>query len=235
MKKCFISEEEEHQKEVNDQINIQIRKEKKESRHRLELKCVLLGTPGSGKSTFLKQMKILDGGGYSHEERTTFTGEVYRNVFQGMQTLILAMGALNIEFSAPEICSPLAALLIDVDVVTTVLNVEHADAIRTLWADRGLQEAWRRRNEIPNLQDTVNYFFEHIERIGSVEYTPSEEDILRVYTPSDGGVTEFTLEMGLILFRFIEVSSQLCDAVNWMSYFDDEVPFIFFVPLNFFN
>jgi len=199
------------------------------------LRCVLLGTPGSGKGTFLKQMKILHGDGFSLEERKTFTREVHMNVFQGMRMLIFAMETLNIEFAAPETCSSLVALLLDVDDVTTVLNVEHADAIQTLWADRGIQEVWARRNEIPNLQITVNYFFEHIERIGSVEYTPTEEDILRVYTPSDSGVTEYKFEEDGMIFRFIEVNSQLCDAQHWSTCFEDPVTFVFFVPLNGFN
>ena len=162
-----MNKEEQHQKEVNDQINLQLRKDRYESRK--EMKCVLLGTPSSGKGTFLKQMKILYGEGYTLEERKTFIRQVHGNVFQGMQMLILALETLNIELAAPETCSSPVAVLRDVDKVHTVLNVEHADAIRTLWAGRGIQEVWARRNEILYLQDAVSYFFEHIERIGSVD------------------------------------------------------------------
>lgn len=59
--------------------------------------------PGeSGKSTFIKQMRIIHGNGYSEEERKGFRPLVYQNIFVSMQALIEAMGRLQIPFSRPE-------------------------------------------------------------------------------------------------------------------------------------
>ena len=52
---------------MNDKINRQLRQEKADVGK--EVKCLLFGAPGSGKSTFLKQMRILYGGGYSVDDK----------------------------------------------------------------------------------------------------------------------------------------------------------------------
>ena len=223
---CTPSEDEQHRKE-------RYQRHRDIQEYRGQLKCLLVGTPGSGKSTFLKQLKILCGGGYSPEERKSFTSEVHSNLVRGIQTLICSMETLNLEYGNPEICSTLAALFANSDDV--ILHAQRVNAVQTLWADRGIQEAWARRNEIPNLQDTVSYFFQHIERIGSVGYMPSDEDILRVYTPSDGCIAEHRFEMETETCTFIEISYQLRDQKNWLNFDGFDVPILFFVPLNGFN
>merc|ERR1711976_422192 len=52
-----------------------------------EIKLLLLGTGGSGKSTVAKQMKIIHLSGFS-EERVAYKNVVYHNVLRPAQTLI---------------------------------------------------------------------------------------------------------------------------------------------------
>ena len=59
---------------------------------------VLLGTGESGKSTFIKQMRIIHGSGYSDEDRKGFTKLVYQNIFTAMQAMIRAMDTLRIQY-----------------------------------------------------------------------------------------------------------------------------------------
>lgn len=60
-----------------------------------ELKILLLGTGGSGKSTIAKQMKILHLDGYSATERGLYTEFVYLNIFAGFKQLVRAMDQLK--------------------------------------------------------------------------------------------------------------------------------------------
>ena len=59
---------------------------------------LLLGTGEAGKSTFLKQMKILHGGGFSEEETKNFKVDLMNNVVDNITKLIEMMQTLNIEF-----------------------------------------------------------------------------------------------------------------------------------------
>lgn len=60
------------------------------------------GTGESGKSTFIKQMRIIHGAGYSEEDRKGFRPLVYQNIFVSMRAMIEAMDRLQIPFSRPE-------------------------------------------------------------------------------------------------------------------------------------
>ena len=54
------------------------------------------GTGESGKSTFIKQLRIIHGAGYSEEDKRGFTKLVYQNIFTAMQAMIRAMETLKI-------------------------------------------------------------------------------------------------------------------------------------------
>lgn len=56
------------------------------------------GTGESGKSTFIKQMRIIHGAGYSDEDKRGFTKLVYQNIFTAMQAMIRAMETLKIPY-----------------------------------------------------------------------------------------------------------------------------------------
>lgn len=59
------------------------------------------GTGESGKSTFIKQMRIIHGSGYSDEDKRGFIKLVYQNIFMAMQSMIRAMDLLKIQYSVP--------------------------------------------------------------------------------------------------------------------------------------
>lgn len=56
------------------------------------------GTGESGKSTFIKQMRIIHGSGYSDEDKRGFIKLVYQNIFMAMQSMIRAMDLLKIQY-----------------------------------------------------------------------------------------------------------------------------------------
>lgn len=62
---------------------------------------LLLGTGESGKSTFIKQMRIIHGSGYSDEDRRSFVKLVYQNIFMAMNSMIRAMETLKIQYRDP--------------------------------------------------------------------------------------------------------------------------------------
>lgn len=62
----------------------------------------LTGTGESGKSTFIKQMRIIHGGGYTDEDKRSYAKLVYQNIYTSMQTMVRAMEALGISFTDPQ-------------------------------------------------------------------------------------------------------------------------------------
>lgn len=60
------------------------------------------GTGESGKSTFIKQMRIIHGSGYSDEDKRGFTKLVFQNIFMATQSMIKAMDMLKIDYKDPK-------------------------------------------------------------------------------------------------------------------------------------
>lgn len=96
---CLLSEEAKEQKRINQEIEKQLKKDK--SNARKELKLLLLGCGESGKSTFIKQMRIIHGAGYSDEDKKGFCKLIYQNVFMSIQSMIKGMEQLGISYADP--------------------------------------------------------------------------------------------------------------------------------------
>lgn len=67
----------------------------------INLTILIPGTGESGKSTFIKQMRIIHGSGYSDEDKRGFIKLVYQNIFMAMQSMIKAMDMLKIPYKDP--------------------------------------------------------------------------------------------------------------------------------------
>lgn len=103
---CCYSAEAREQRRINQEIERQIKKDKRDQRK--ELKLLLLGTGESGKSTFIKQMRIIHGSGYSEEDKRGHIKLVFQNIYMAMNSMIRAMEALKIPYKIEknEVISP---------------------------------------------------------------------------------------------------------------------------------
>lgn len=73
-----MNEEEREQRKVNKQIDVQLQKEKQV--HRATHRLLLLGAGESGKSTIVKQMRILHISGFNETEKREKIQDIRRNV-----------------------------------------------------------------------------------------------------------------------------------------------------------
>ena len=110
---CCSSAKARKQKQINREIEKQLRLDEKNQRRELKLLVLgkrslrvehnhrstfALGTEESGKSTFIKQMRIIHGTGYSEEEKRSFVKLVYQHIFMAMHSMIRAMDTLKIQY-----------------------------------------------------------------------------------------------------------------------------------------
>ncbi|XP_076260397.1 G protein alpha q subunit isoform X3 [Rhynchophorus ferrugineus] len=225
---CCQSDEAREQKRINAEIEKQLRRDKRDARR--ELKLLLLGTGESGKSTFIKQMRIIHGAGYSDEDKRGFIKLVFQNIFMAMQSMIKAMDLLKIQYAEPS--SPEKAELIksiDYETVTT-FESPFVDAIKDLWNDSGIQECYDRRREY-QLTDSAKYYLMEIDRVASYDYLPTEQDILRVRVPTTG-IIEYPFDLDEIRFRMVDVGGQRSERRKWIHCFENVTSIIFLVALS---
>ncbi|XP_012992254.2 guanine nucleotide-binding protein subunit alpha-14 isoform X1 [Esox lucius] len=225
---CCMSAEEKENQRINQEIDKQLRRDKKDSRR--ELKLLLLGTGESGKSTFIKQMRIIHGAGYSEEDKRGFTKLVYQNIFTAMHSMIRAMETLNIPYSEAQ-NKDYAIMLSEMEVdMVNDLETSHVEAIRSLWRDRGVQECYQRRREY-QLSDSTKYYLSDLNRIADPSYIPTQQDILRVRVPTTG-IIEYPFDMDNVIFRMVDVGGQRSERRKWIHCFENVTSIIFLVALS---
>ena len=225
---CCSSEEKREQKRINAEINRQLEREASDKRR--ELKLLLLGTGESGKSTFIKQMRIIHGTGYSEEDKRGFIKLVFQNMFMAIQSMIRAMDLLNIQYAYPSSASKAELIrTIDCETVTT-FESPYVEAIKDLWHDRGIIECYHRRREY-QLTDSTKYYLTDIDRIKKPDYLPTHQDILHVRVPTTG-IIEYPFNLKEIRIRMVDVGGQRSERRKWIHCFEDVTSIIFLAALS---
>ncbi|XP_075169565.1 guanine nucleotide-binding protein G(q) subunit alpha-like [Haematobia irritans] len=204
---CASSEPE----EISNRRNKEINKFLEECKHRdkFEIKLLLLGTGQSGKSTFIRQMRIIYDNGYNDEEKRAYIKINYTNRYNER----------NAKFIAKVECE-------DFMRVTDM----YSKAFKDLWYDQGVQECYRRRREY-SINDSFKYYMEHIDRIADPYYLPSECDILYMRVPTTG-IVEYKFQIGHNTFRMIDVGGQRAERRKWIHCFDQAKVIIFLVAIS---
>lgn len=225
---CCLSEEDKEVNRINKEIEKQLRKDKRDARR--ELKLLLLGTGESGKSTFIKQMRIIHGSGYSEEDKRGHVKLVYQNIFMAMTTMIRAMENLSIPYGNSR-NEEYAKMVKEVDYETVTTFEKHfIDYIDSLWADTGIQECYERRREY-QLTDSAKYYLDALDRVTESEYLPTLQDILRVRVPTTG-IIEYPFDLDSIIFRMVDVGGQRSERRKWIHCFENVTSIMFLVALS---
>ncbi|XP_075996175.1 guanine nucleotide-binding protein G(o) subunit alpha-like isoform X3 [Genypterus blacodes] len=191
-----------------------------------DVKLLLLGGGESGKSTIVKQMKIIHEDGFSGDDVKQYKPVVYSNTIQSLAAILRAMDSLGIEFGDKDrkmcACASSAPL--------GPYSAELLTAMKRVWADSGTQECFSRAREY-QLNDSAQYYLDSLDRIGAGDYQPTEQDILRTRVKTTGIVeTHFTFKN--LHFRLFDVGGQRSERKKWIHCFEDVTAIIFCVALS---
>lgn len=226
---CCASKEISEAQQVNDLIDSQIKKDKVSLRY--EIKMLLLGAGESGKSTILKQMKLIHEGSYTQSERESYKEIIFSNTLQSMHVILDAMPILQIPFQDQ-------SLVLVADLIQSLpnhleknfLEPQLVNAIRKLWQDPGVRSCYERSREY-QLNDSAAYYFDAIERIGRPDYIPNDQDVLRSRVKTTG-ITETVFLIGELKYRMFDVGGQRSERKKWIHCFENVTAIVFMVALS---
>ncbi|XP_051550216.1 guanine nucleotide-binding protein subunit alpha-11-like isoform X2 [Myxocyprinus asiaticus] len=225
---CCMSEDERNAIAIHYEIKRILAEQKK--RERREIKVLLLGTGESGKTTFIKQMRIIHGKGYSEEDRRAYAKLVYQNIFTAMKTLTGAMNTLRISYTNPQ-NEMHGQQFQEVEILQmTHLDRTYVEAIRQLWADAGIKDCYSRRREY-QLLDSTEYYMTNLDRIASPNYIPTAQDVLRVRFPTTG-INDYSFSVEKITLRIVDVGGQKSERRKWIHCFENVTSLIFLASLS---
>jgi guanine nucleotide-binding protein G(i) subunit alpha len=120
------------------------------ARMRREVRMLLLGPGGSGKTTIKKQMKILYKGGYTDDERADFRPIIFRNIVEAAKLLVEATNELGIpfeNFKNVELCDYIVDYTADGDAEKKLLETPFVEAVASLWSDPSTSKVLERSNK----------------------------------------------------------------------------------------
>ncbi|TUB19708.1 Guanine nucleotide-binding protein subunit alpha-12 [Bagarius yarrelli] len=195
------------------------------------VKILLLGAGESGKSTFLKQMRIIHGQEFDQKALLDFRDTIFENIIKGMRVLVDARDKLKVPWQNLEnekhgmfVMSFENKAGIPVEPCTFQLYVP---ALQALWSDSGIQEAYGRRSEF-QLSESVKYFLDNLDHIGELSYVPSLQDIL-LARKATKGIVEHDFIIKKIPFKMVDVGGQRSQRQKWFQCFDGITSILFMV------
>ncbi|XP_023934880.1 guanine nucleotide-binding protein subunit alpha homolog [Bicyclus anynana] len=222
-----LSPEEIEQRYRSKEIDRILEKDKQTLRR--QVKLLLLGAGESGKSTFLKQMRIIHKVKFEPELVREFQHVIYQNIVKGIQVLVDARDKLAIPWENPRNLD-IGQQALHFNSTASLDNrlfMHYAPHIHSLWLDRAIKRAYDRRREF-QLSDSVSYFFGELERIARPDYVPSHQDILHCRKATKG-ITECTININNVPFVFVDVGGQRTQRQKWTQCFDSVTSILFLV------
>ncbi|MCJ1306837.1 guanine nucleotide-binding protein subunit alpha [Agyrium rufum] len=226
---CGMSTEEKEGKQRNEEIDNQLKRDKLSQRN--EIKMLLLGAGESGKSTILKQMKLIHEGSYSRDERESFKEIIYSNTVHSMRVILEAMESLELPLDDQRAEYHVQTIFMQpAQIEGESLPPEVGNAVDALWRDAGVQECFKRSREY-QLNDSARYYFDSIGRIAQPDYLPNDQDVLRSRVKTTG-ITETTFIIGELTYRMFDVGGQRSERKKWIHCFENVTTILFLVAIS---
>jgi len=187
---------------------------------------LILGVSGSGKSTVMKQIRIMHGNAHSQEERMDYRKIILNFMVNSTQRLIDCV-SITCDLQIYEYVKIRMEKIKELNEIDT-LREEDSEAITTLWNQRDFQDVFKLyANEFP---PSTTYFIDAAERICKSDFVPTEQDILMVERKTIGAcIMELKLEN--LLLRVVDVGGQRKERRKWVHFFEGVTAVVFCVSL----
>jgi len=196
-----------------------------------KIKLLLLGPGESGKSTIFKQMKIIqDEGGFSTEELISFRNVIFSNCVSQMRVILEASVLLKVQLRS-ETSVEAAKKILGLPASGNSWSKDIGLAVKLLWKDEGVKETFLMGMKKYQLNETADYFFDHIDRFLDENFIPTVDDVLRVRVRSTG-IEEANFTFDKLKLRVVDVGGQRSERRKWIHCFDNVTAVIYCASLS---
>jgi GTPase SAR1 family protein len=177
---------------------------------------ILCGSGESGKTTFVRQLKLRFLGGLETGDRDAYVPTIRGNLVETMQTLLVWA-----EKDGQEISDDLveaASVVAAVNAFNCEYTQEIADALENLWGDSVIQVAFQHKDETV-ISDHMDYFFAQVQTVMAEGYSPTDEDILRARIRSIG-IDSVNFDIAGAKICIFDVGGQQSERGKWDEVMD---------------
>ncbi len=195
-----------------------------------EARLLLLGAGDSGKSTILRQMKLIYTNGFTDHDRKTWKPVVFNNMRTALESIISAMGPDD-KAIAPENQKYIDIMIDEREIAPDDrFPHEYLNAFRDLWMDEAVQKMALRGGEYA-LFDNVFYFFADVDRLFDRNYLPTDQDILNARLKTTG-ISEEVFDLSPMTFRVLDVGGQRSERRKWIHCFENVQALLFIAAIS---
>jgi GTPase SAR1 family protein len=196
------------------------------------IKLLLLGAGESGKSTVIKQMRIIHMKQFTDQERRDKIADIRSNIKVSILSILNAMEKYAYEFKDLKL-KELQNHLLDMEVKNFDFTTNTWDAIDALWSDENVKQCALKGDDY-HLLDSAQYFLDRVNIIRKEDYLPNDQDILRCRVLTSG-ILETKFEHKKVHFHVFDVGGQREERKKWIQCFNDVTAIIFVVDISAYN
>jgi len=203
------------------------------------IKILFLGSGGSGKTTFFKQLRSIHGQGFENNDRLAFRDHIYSQAIEQIKLMIDCIDELKNEdrdkFGHLELTPNGQAAAQFMGNVRNDMDVDEsiANNIQILWKEPAIREVFEQRAQL-KIDDSCAYFFDEIKRLGVKSYVPNDQDLLLVRHRTTG-VTEQKLDVNGRRLHLFDVGGQTSERRKWIHCFEHVTAVLFVASLSCYN
>ncbi|VEU20415.1 DEKNAAC101300 [Brettanomyces naardenensis] len=200
-----------------------------------EVKMLLLGSGESGKSTILKQIKIIHQNGFSRRELNDYKPFVFKNICESAEAIIKALRQFEmvdqLETLEGKDLDEILNYEVPMDEDSNSLKFTIAEQVKTLIKEPAVTRLFEKHRGEFYIMDSAQYFFENLDRITAEDYVPDVTDVIRTRKQTSGIYdTRFQLED--INVHLYDVGGQRSERKKWIHCFDNVTVIMFCVALS---
>ncbi|KAG8742125.1 hypothetical protein FRC10_001995 [Ceratobasidium sp. 414] len=175
-----------------------------------QVKVLLLGSGDSGKSTVLKQMRVIHNDKFTPQEIESYRQLVFSNIIRGLHMLVDALPMLDLSISPQN--APLVASIRSTPELRDGESYPEQllQPLQAVWDDPQVQQGWSRANEVA---------------------LPEKSDIIRCRSQTTG-ITETVFKLRGHELHLVDVGGQRSERRKWIHCFQEVTTILFLVSLN---
>ncbi|GMT10416.1 hypothetical protein PFISCL1PPCAC_1713, partial [Pristionchus fissidentatus] len=219
-----------------DELSRKIDRDLEDEKKTKILKILLLGPGESGKSTTLKQMKIIHAEGYSQADLMAKRDVVYHNLFSGIIGAIHEAQSLNIPMTEP-LLEDIRRIEKHSEKMRTMdihpIPQEISKAMERVYESTPIQYVIYRLENTP-VDDAGRYFLEQLSRVTRTDYIPTVQDVLKSRVATQGCV-QMSFFIKDFTFNVFDVGGQRSQRKKWLHIFDNVHAVLFITSLSEYN
>uniref|UniRef100_A0A0K2UX63 Uncharacterized protein n=1 Tax=Lepeophtheirus salmonis TaxID=72036 RepID=A0A0K2UX63_LEPSM len=228
---CKLSIEDPSQRSKSKEIDSELRKS--HVAEKAVIKILLLGTGEAGKSTILKQMKIIHNSGFDEEELISGARCIHGILFRVLRDVLEDDASLLEGFSSDDF-----GVIQEANSLESDQNLEnsHYEVFKRFFAKDSIRKDMISRKKGYHF---LYYFIAHADRIMVPHYFPTQDDYLRLRQRTSG-IVEYLFKVHceitkghqtVMKYRMIDVGGQRTERKKWIHCFENVNAILFIVSL----